>query len=76
MSRSNSDAVIPAYFAFRLLKVASDTPCRRRRALVFAPASASFSTAMVCYLSKALAYVVRSGEQTILADATKPALTL
>src|SRR3984957_4755922 len=47
-SRLASETSMPPYLAFELYSVASETPCLRARSAVFAPASCSFSTPMIC----------------------------
>jgi hypothetical protein len=39
---------MPPYLAFQLYSVASEMPCLRANSAVFAPASCSFSTPMIC----------------------------
>lgn len=48
LSRLASDTSIPPYLAFQLYRVASEMPCLRARSAVFAPASCSLSTPMIC----------------------------
>src|SRR6266702_92957 len=47
-SRLASDTSRPPYLAFQLYSVASEIPCLRARSAVFAPASCSRRTAMIC----------------------------
>src|SRR6202161_2390964 len=47
-SRLASETSMPPYLAFQLYSVASETPCLRARSAVFAPASCSFKTPMIC----------------------------
>src|SRR3974390_266789 len=47
-SRFASDTSRPPYLAFQLYSVASETPYLRARSPVFAPASCSRRTAMIC----------------------------
>src|SRR5580693_9342709 len=46
--RLASETSMPPYLAFQLYSVASDMPCLRARSAVFAPASCSRSTPMIC----------------------------
>src|SRR5665213_1192488 len=46
--RLASDTSMPPYLAFQLYSVASEMPCLRARSAVFAPASCSRRTAMIC----------------------------
>src|ERR1700760_4690697 len=48
LSRLTSETSMPPYLAFQLYSVASETPCLRARSAVFAPASCSFNTPMIC----------------------------
>jgi hypothetical protein len=59
-NRRASDTVIPAYLAIQLSNVASEIPWRRHKSLVFAPASASFNTPMICSSLNRFAFMVRS----------------
>src|SRR6202035_479419 len=44
----DSETSMPPYLAFQLYSVASETPCLRARSAVFAPASCSRSTPIIC----------------------------
>src|ERR1700731_2702970 len=46
--RLASETSMPPYLAFQLYSVASETPCLRARSAVFAPASCSRSTPIIC----------------------------
>jgi hypothetical protein len=46
--RLASETSIPPYLAFQLYSVASEMPCLRARSPVFAPASCSRSTSIIC----------------------------
>src|ERR1700688_4097329 len=46
--RLASETSMPPNFAFQLYSVASETPCFRARSAVFAPASCSRSTPIIC----------------------------
>jgi hypothetical protein len=46
--RLASGTSMPPYLAFQLYSVASETPCLRARSAVFAPASCSRSTQIIC----------------------------
>src|ERR1700737_2195567 len=46
--RLASGTSMPPYLAFQLYSVASETPCLRARSAVFAPASCSRSTPIIC----------------------------
>jgi hypothetical protein len=47
-SRLASGTSMPPYLAFQLYSVASETPCFRAKSAVFAPASCSRRTPMIC----------------------------
>src|SRR5436853_6881265 len=47
-SRFASGTSMPPYLAFQLYSVASETPCLRAKSAVFAPASCSRSTPIIC----------------------------
>src|SRR5437763_14913486 len=47
-SRLASGTSMPPYLAFQLYSVASETPCLRAKSAVFAPASCSRSTPIIC----------------------------
>src|SRR5271157_601691 len=46
--RLASDTSMPPYLAFQLYRVASETPCLRAKSAVFAPASCSRRTPIIC----------------------------
>src|SRR6202795_2593247 len=48
LRRLASETSRPPYLAFQLYSVASETPCLRARSAVFAPASCSRRTPMIC----------------------------
>src|SRR3954452_22441127 len=47
------------YLAFQLYSVASEMPCLRARSAVFAPASCSRRTAMICSSVNLIRFIVR-----------------
>jgi hypothetical protein len=50
---------MPPYLAFQLYSVASEMPCLRARSAVFAPASCSRRTAMICSSVNLIRFIVR-----------------
>ena len=58
-SRLASDTSMPPYLAFQLYRVASEIPCLRASSPVFAPASCSRSTAMICSSVNLPRFIVR-----------------
>jgi hypothetical protein len=54
-----SDTSMPPYLAFQLYSVASEMPCLRARSAVFAPASCSRKTAMICSSVNLIRFIVR-----------------
>src|SRR6266568_255193 len=58
-SRLVSDTSRPPYLAFQLYSVASEIPCLRARSAVFAPASCSRRTAMICSSVNLTRFIVR-----------------
>jgi hypothetical protein len=54
-----SDTSRPPYLDFQLYNVASDTPCLRARSADLAPASASFSTPVICSSLNRDRFIVR-----------------
>src|SRR5215468_3828113 len=58
-SRLASETSRPPYLAFQLYSVASEIPCLRARSAVFAPASCSRRTAMICSSVNLPRFIVR-----------------
>src|SRR3954470_22895699 len=61
--RLASDTSMSPYLAFQLYSVASEMPCLRARSAVFAPASCSRSTAMICSSVNLLRFISPSFKQ-------------
>src|ERR1700689_5794308 len=57
--RLASDTSMPPYLAFQLYSVASEMPCLRARSPVFAPASCSRKTAIICSSVNLIRFIVR-----------------
>src|SRR6266576_2861489 len=59
LRRLASQTSMPPYLAFQLYSVASETPCLRARSAVFAPASCSRKTPMICSSENRFRFIVR-----------------